>query len=171
VLSYWARTWGLVRCRAGLGGRLSLNSFIQTRQMYMYEIPMGNRVRIVASQTHTRLPNGWRFCPISIPMGTIFVPYPYPNRGIPHGLAGIGSPLTSLSLGSPPRSTRRDPLASIGRPQSTPNPPGEKTPVVQDRLLDNHQNCGVHDRLGGRLHRNDQRHVAHDYLSPEPPGS
>jgi hypothetical protein len=31
-------------------------------------------------------------------MGTIFVPYPYPNRGIPHGLAGIGSPLTSLVL-------------------------------------------------------------------------
>jgi hypothetical protein len=29
-------------------------------------------------------------------MGTIFVPYPYPNRGILHGLAGIGSPLTSL---------------------------------------------------------------------------
>jgi hypothetical protein len=29
-------------------------------------------------------------------MGTIFVPYPYPNRGIPHGLAGIGYPLTSL---------------------------------------------------------------------------
>jgi hypothetical protein len=29
-------------------------------------------------------------------MGTIFVPYPYPNRGIPHGLVGIGSPLTSL---------------------------------------------------------------------------
>jgi hypothetical protein len=57
---------------------------------------MGNRVRIIASQTHTRLPNGWRFCPISIPMGTIFVPYPYPNRGINHGLAGIGSPLTSL---------------------------------------------------------------------------
>jgi hypothetical protein len=58
---------------------------------------MGNRVRIIASQTHTRLPNGWRFCPIFIPMGTIFVPYPYPNRGIPHGLSGIGSPLTSLS--------------------------------------------------------------------------
>jgi hypothetical protein len=31
-------------------------------------------------------------------MGTIFVPYPYPNREIPHGLAGIGSPLTSLVL-------------------------------------------------------------------------
>jgi hypothetical protein len=57
---------------------------------------MGNRVWIIASQTHTCLPNGWRFCPISIPMGTIFVSYPYPNRGIPHGLAGIGSPLTSL---------------------------------------------------------------------------
>jgi hypothetical protein len=56
---------------------------------------MGNRVRIIPSQ-HTRLPNGWRFCPISIPMNTIFVPYPYPNRGIPHGLVGIGSPLTSL---------------------------------------------------------------------------
>jgi hypothetical protein len=98
VLPYWARTWGLVRCRAGLGGRLGLNSFIQTRQVYTNEIPMGNRVRIIAYQTHTRLPNEWRFCPISIPMGTIFVPYPYPNRGIPHGLAGIGSPLTSLVL-------------------------------------------------------------------------
>jgi hypothetical protein len=57
---------------------------------------MGNRVRIIASQTHTRLPNGWRFCPISIPIGTIFVSYPYPNRGISHGLSSIGSPLTSL---------------------------------------------------------------------------
>ena len=91
----------MVRCHARLGGRLGLNSFIQTRQVYTYEIPMGNRVRIIASQTHTRLPNGWRFCPISIPMGTIFVPYPYPNRGIPHGLAGIGSPLTSLLGGRP----------------------------------------------------------------------
>jgi hypothetical protein len=81
---------------AGFDGRLGLNSFIQTGQVYTYEIPMGNRVRIIASQTHTRLPNGWRFCPISIPMGTTFVPYPYPNRGIPHGLSGIGSPLTSL---------------------------------------------------------------------------
>jgi hypothetical protein len=85
-----------VRYHARLGGQLGLNSFIQTRQVYTYEIPMGNRVRIIASQTHTRLPNGWRFCPISIPMGTIFIPYPYPNREIPHGLAGIGSPLTSL---------------------------------------------------------------------------
>jgi hypothetical protein len=33
-------------------------------------------------------------------MGTIFVPYPYPNRGIPHGLVGIGSPLTSLGVAS-----------------------------------------------------------------------
>jgi hypothetical protein len=80
----------------GLGGQLELNSFIQTRQVHMYEIPMGNRVRTISSQTHTRLPNGWRICPICIPMGTNFVPYPYPNRGIPHGLAGIGSPLTSL---------------------------------------------------------------------------
>jgi hypothetical protein len=59
---------------------------------------MSNRVRIIASQTHIRLPNGWRFCPISIPMGTIFVPYPYPDREIPYGLAGIGSPLTSLVI-------------------------------------------------------------------------
>jgi hypothetical protein len=59
---------------------------------------MGNRVRVIASQTHTRLPNGWRFCPISILMGIIFVPYPYPNREIPHGLAGIWSPLTSLLM-------------------------------------------------------------------------
>jgi hypothetical protein len=87
-----------VRCRAGLGGRLGLNSFIQIGHVYTYEIPMGNRVRIIASQTNTRLPNGWRFCPIFIPMGTIFVSYPYPNRGIPHELAGIGSPLTSLIL-------------------------------------------------------------------------
>jgi hypothetical protein len=88
-----------VRCRAGLGGRLGLNSFIQTGQVYTYEIPMGNRVRIIASQTHTCLTNECRFCLIFIPMGTIFVPYPYPNRGIPHGLAGIGSPLTSLVVG------------------------------------------------------------------------
>jgi hypothetical protein len=31
-------------------------------------------------------------------MGTIFVPYPYPDREIPYGLAGIGSPLTSLVI-------------------------------------------------------------------------
>jgi hypothetical protein len=84
---------------AGFDGRLGLNSFIQTGQVYAYKIPMGNRVRIIASQTHTRLPNGWRFCPISIPMGTIFVSYPYPHRGIPNGLSGIGSPLTSLPAG------------------------------------------------------------------------
>jgi hypothetical protein len=80
----------------GFDGRLGLNSFIQIGQVYVYEILTGNRVQIIASQTHTRLLNGWRFCPISIPMGTIFVSYPYPNRGIPHGLSGIGSPLTSL---------------------------------------------------------------------------
>jgi hypothetical protein len=85
---------------AGFDGRLDLNSFIQIGQMYTSEIHMGKRVRIIASQTHTHLPNGWRFCPISIPMGIIFVPYPYPNRGIPHGLSGIGSLLTSLHVGS-----------------------------------------------------------------------
>jgi hypothetical protein len=82
----------------GLDGQLGLNSFIQTGQMYTYEIPMGNRVRIIASQTHTRLSNGWRFCLIFIPMGTIFVSYPYPNREILHGLAGIESPLTFLYM-------------------------------------------------------------------------
>jgi hypothetical protein len=88
---------GALPC-AGLGGRLGLNLFIQKGQVYTYEILMGNRVWIIAFQTHTRLPNGWRFCPISIPMGTIFVSYPYPNREIPHGLASIRSPLISLSL-------------------------------------------------------------------------
>jgi hypothetical protein len=34
-------------------------------------------------------------------MGKIFVSYPYPNKGIPHGLAGIGSPLTSLGYRVP----------------------------------------------------------------------
>jgi hypothetical protein len=43
---------------AGFDGRLGLNSFIQTGQVYTYEIPMSNRVRIIVSQTHTRLPNG-----------------------------------------------------------------------------------------------------------------
>jgi hypothetical protein len=93
-------------------------------QVYTYEIPMGNRVRIVASQTHTRLPNRWRFCPISIPMGTIFVPYPYPNRGIPHGLAGIGSPLTSLlSVGrwSFQQQSRLDARAPVRWAQSGPS--------------------------------------------------
>jgi hypothetical protein len=88
----------MVCCCAGLGGRLGLNSFIQTEQVYTYEIPMGNRVQIIVSQTHTRLLNEWRFCPISISMETIFVSYPYPNRGILHGLAGIGFPLSSLHV-------------------------------------------------------------------------
>jgi hypothetical protein len=64
--------------------------------VYTYEILIVNRVRIFTSQTHTRLLNGWRFFPISIPMRTIFVPYPYPNRRILHGLADIRSSLTSL---------------------------------------------------------------------------
>jgi hypothetical protein len=42
----------------GFDGRLGLNSFIQTGQVYTYEILMGNRVRIITSQTHTHLPNG-----------------------------------------------------------------------------------------------------------------
>jgi hypothetical protein len=41
-------------------GRLGLNSFIQIGQVYTYEIPIGNQVRIITSQTHTRLSNGWR---------------------------------------------------------------------------------------------------------------
>jgi hypothetical protein len=65
---------------------------------------MGNRVRVITSQTHTRLLNGWRFCLISISMGIIFIPYLYPNRGIPHGLSGIGSPLTSLLVAGRSRS-------------------------------------------------------------------
>jgi hypothetical protein len=87
-----------VHCRVGLVVVSTSNhSYRQDRyQVYAYEILMGYRVRIIASQTHTRLTNEWRFCFISITMGTIFVSYPYPNRVIPHGLAGIGSPMTSL---------------------------------------------------------------------------
>jgi hypothetical protein len=40
---------GALSC-AGLGGRLGLNLFIQTGQVYTYKIPMGNRVRIIASK-------------------------------------------------------------------------------------------------------------------------
>jgi hypothetical protein len=36
-----------VRCRAELGGRLDVNSFIG--QVYMYEISMDNRVYIIVS--------------------------------------------------------------------------------------------------------------------------
>jgi hypothetical protein len=61
-------------------------------------LSIGNRVRMIACQTHTHLPYGWGFCPIFITIGTIFVTYPNPNREISHGLAGIRSPLTSLSL-------------------------------------------------------------------------
>jgi hypothetical protein len=49
------------------------------------------------------LSNEWRFCLISILMGTIFVSYSYPNRGIPHGLTGIGSLLTPLTGRCAPR--------------------------------------------------------------------
>jgi hypothetical protein len=42
------------------------------------------------------IPDGEKFSPIYIPMGIIFVPSPSPNRGIPRGESGIGSPLPSL---------------------------------------------------------------------------
>jgi hypothetical protein len=44
-----------------------------------------------------------------------------------------------------------------------PKPTKEKAPTIWDRLLDNRQNHGVHDRLGGRLHHDDIRHATHGY--------
>jgi hypothetical protein len=72
VLFFTSLLVALPYCLAGLGpghgtlpcwacGWLGLNSFIQIVQMYTYKIPMDNRVRIIAYQTHTRLPNEWRF--------------------------------------------------------------------------------------------------------------
>jgi hypothetical protein len=52
---------------AGFDGRLGLNSFIQTGQVYAYEIPMVIGFGLL-------LPK-----PIPVyPMGGDFVPYPYP---------------------------------------------------------------------------------------------
>jgi hypothetical protein len=84
---------GALSCWAWWSARLDLNSFIQTRQVYTYETPMCNRIWIIDSQTIPVYPMSGDFVPYPYP---IFVSYSYPNRGIPHGLVGIGSPLTSL---------------------------------------------------------------------------
>jgi hypothetical protein len=41
-------------------------------------------------------PDGDKFFPVFFPVGIKFSPSPSPNRGIPHGESGIGSPLPSL---------------------------------------------------------------------------
>jgi hypothetical protein len=44
-----------------------------------------------------------------------------------------------------------------------PEPTKEKPPALQDRILINRQHQGVHDRLGGRVHRHDRRHETRGY--------
>jgi hypothetical protein len=47
------------------------------------------------------IPDGDNISPDLIPVGSNFVPSPSPNRGIPHGESGIGSPLPSLRATRP----------------------------------------------------------------------
>jgi hypothetical protein len=58
--------------------------------------PRGERGWGMLSHPHPHLPVGGEFSPVYIPVGEETPPSPSPNRGIPRGESGIGSPLPSL---------------------------------------------------------------------------
>jgi hypothetical protein len=58
--------------------------------------PRGERGWGMLPHPRPRLPVGGEIFPVYIPMGEEISPSPSPNRGIPHGESGIGSPLPSL---------------------------------------------------------------------------
>jgi hypothetical protein len=60
--------------------------------------PRGERGWGMFSHPHPRLPVGGEFSPVYIPVGEETPPSPSPNRGIPRGESGIGSPLPSLAV-------------------------------------------------------------------------
>jgi hypothetical protein len=66
---------------------------------------------------HPRLPVGEEIFPVYIPVGEEISPSPSPNRGIPHGESGIGSPLPSL-LVRPPSTATADDLTTMKSKQS-----------------------------------------------------
>jgi hypothetical protein len=59
--------------------------------------PRGERGWGMLPHPRPRLPVGGELFPIYIPMGEETSPSPSPNRGIPRGESGIGSPLPSLA--------------------------------------------------------------------------
>jgi hypothetical protein len=58
--------------------------------------PRGERVWGMLPHPRPRLPVGGELFPIYIPVGEETSPSLSPNRGIPRGESGIGSPLPSL---------------------------------------------------------------------------
>jgi hypothetical protein len=58
--------------------------------------PHGERGWGMLPHPRPRLPAGGELFPIYIPVGEETSPSPSPNRGIPRGESGIGSPLPSL---------------------------------------------------------------------------
>ena len=58
--------------------------------------PRGERGWGMLPHPRPRLPVGGELFPIYIPVGEETSPSPSPNRGIPRGESGIGSPLPSL---------------------------------------------------------------------------
>jgi hypothetical protein len=59
--------------------------------------PRGERGWGMLPHPRPRLPVGGELFPIYIPVGEETFPSPSPNRGIPRGESGIGSPLPSLN--------------------------------------------------------------------------
>jgi hypothetical protein len=58
--------------------------------------PRGERGWGMLLHPRPHLPVGGEFSPVYIPVGEETSPSPSPNRGIPRGESGIGSPLPSL---------------------------------------------------------------------------
>jgi hypothetical protein len=71
--------------------------------------PRGERGWGMLPHPRLRLPVGGELFPIYIPVGEETSPSPSPNRGIPHGESGIGSPLPSLRATVSPSSAATGP--------------------------------------------------------------
>jgi hypothetical protein len=73
-----------------------INYYMKTLSHVSLTGPRGERGWGMLPHPHPRLPVGEEFSPVYIPVGEETSPSPSPNRGIPHGESGIGSPLPSL---------------------------------------------------------------------------
>jgi hypothetical protein len=79
--------------------------------------PRGEQGWGMLSHPRPHLPVGGEFSPVYIPVGEETPPSPSPNRGIPRGESGIGSPLPSLFNSDNHCSMKFDPW---GSPYATP---------------------------------------------------
>jgi hypothetical protein len=73
-----------------------INYYMKTSSHVSLTGRRGERGWGMLPHPHPRLPVGGEIFPVYIPVGEEISPSPSPNRGIPRGESGIGSPLLSL---------------------------------------------------------------------------